>query len=177
MPAGDGGQLDAFQQDHVRRMKEELGMTNTPASFTRGGMGQMSPDMVPAIIDSAMKTGVMAQIDLDQMLAMTPPQARQGIVDVLRSNNVSLQADAPSLVTSGMNQQQPMAPNPVGRQQSQYAVMRGQTPQASLADLGSAPPVQNTLAQTNVMGQQAYGRSASPTSPIPGSSLVAPESG
>jgi hypothetical protein len=60
MPAGDGGQLDAFQQDHVRRMKEELGMTNTPASFTRGGMGQMSPDMVPAIIDSAMKTGVMA---------------------------------------------------------------------------------------------------------------------
>jgi hypothetical protein len=175
MPAGDGGQLDAFQQDHVRRMKEELGMTNTPASFTRGGMGQMSPDMVPAIIDSAMKTGVMAQIDLDQMLAMTPPQARQGIVDVLRSNNVSLQADAPSLVTSGMNQQQPMAPNPVGRQQSQYAVMRGQTPQASLADLGSAPPVQNTLAQTNVMGQQAYGRSASPTSPIPGSSLVAPQ--
>jgi hypothetical protein len=131
--------------------------------------------MVPAIIDSAMKTGVMAQIDLDQMLAMTPPQARQGIVDVLRSNNVSLQADAPSLVTSGMNQQQPMAPNPVGRQQSQYAVMRGQTPQASLADLGSAPPVQNTLAQTNVMGQQAYGRSASPTSPIPGSSLVAPQ--
>jgi hypothetical protein len=180
MPAGDGGQLDAFQQDHVRRMKEGLGMKATGASFTPGSMstptaGQMTPDMVPAIIDSAVKTGVMAQIDLDQMLALAPPQARQGIVDVLRSNNVSLQADAPSLVTSGMNQQQPMAPNPVGRQQSTYADMRGLAPRASFADLGSAPPVQTTRAQTNVMGQQAYGRSASPTSPIPGSSLVAPQ--
>jgi hypothetical protein len=140
--------LTPDQQDHIRRLQEELGMANTPASFTRGGMGQMSPDMVPAIIDSAMKTGVMAQIDLDQMLAMTPPQARQGIVDVLRSNKVSLQADAPSLVTSAMNQQQPMAPNPVGRQQSQFADMRGPAPQASFADLGSAPPVQNTMAQS-----------------------------
>jgi hypothetical protein len=173
--APDGGQLDAFQQDHVRQMKEGLGMTDTPASFSRGSMGQMSPDMVPALIDSAVKTGVMAQIDLDQMLALAPVEARQGIVNVLRSNNVSLQADAPSLVTSGMNQQQPMAPNPVGRQQSTYADMRGLAPRASFADLGSAPPVQNTMAQTNVMGQQAYGRSASPTSPIPGSSLVAPQ--
>jgi len=164
--------LTDFEREDIRRIKEGSGMTNTPASFTRGGMGQMSPDMVPALIDSAVKTGVMAQIDLDQMLALAPPQARQGIVDVLRSNNVSLQADAPSLVASGMNQQQPMAPNPVGRQQSTYADMRGLAPRASFADLGSAPPVQTTRAQTNVMGQQAYGRSASPTSPIPGSAQV-----
>ncbi len=166
--APDGGQLDAFQQDHVRRMKDELGMTDTPASFTRGGMatptaGQMSPDMVPALIDSAVKTGVMAQIDLDQMLALAPPQARQGIVDVLRSNNVSLQADAPSLVTSGMNQQQPMAPNPVQRPQSQFADMRGPTPQASFADLGGQPPMQNTMAQYQPV--QPRNREVSP---IPG---------
>jgi hypothetical protein len=163
--------LTPDQQDHIRRLQEELGMTDTPASFTRGGMttptaGQMSPDMVPAIIDSAMKTGVMAQIDLDQMLAMTPPQARQGIVDVLRSNNVSLQADAPSLAASAMPQQQPMAPNPVGRQQSQFAVMRGQAPQASLADLGGQPEMQNTMAQYQV-GQQIRGRNPS-LSPTPG---------
>jgi len=60
----------------------------------------------------------------------------------------------------------------VGRQQSTYADMRGLAPRASFADLGSAPPVQTTRAQTNVMGQQAYGRSASPTSPIPGSAQV-----
>lgn len=172
--APDGGQLDAFQQDHVRRMKEGLGMTDTPASFTRGGMatptaGQMSPDMVPAIIDSAMKTGVMAQIDLDQMLALAPPQARQGIMDVIRTNKIALQADAPSLAASGMGQQ-PMAANPVGRQQSQFAVMRGQTPQASFADLGGQPQMQNTMAQ-----YQPVQRRDPDFSPIPGSARVAPQ--
>ena len=167
-PAGDGGQLDAFQQDHVRRMKEGLGMTDTPASFNSGSMstptaGQMSPDMVPAIIDSAVKTGVMAQIDLDQMLALAPPQARQGIMDVIRTNNIALQADAPSLVTSAMNQQQPMAPNPVQRPQSQFADMRGAAPQASFADLGGQPQMQNTMAQYQPL--QARNREVSP---IPG---------
>jgi len=108
----------------------------------------------------------MAQIDLDQMLALAPPQARQGIVDVLRSNNVSLQADAPSLVASGMNQQQPMAPNPVGRQQSQFADMRGPAPQASFADIAGAPQMQNTMAQYQV-GQQIKGKNPS-LSPAPG---------
>lgn len=148
-------------------------MTNTPASFTRGGaatptVGQMTPDMVPAILDSAINTGVMAQIDLDQMLAMTPPQARQGIMDVIRSSNISLQADAPSLAASAMPQQQPMAPNPVQRPQARFADMRGPAPQASLADLGGQPQMRNVMAQTNVMGQQAYGRSGSATSPAPG---------
>lgn len=165
--------LTPDQQDHIRRMQEGLGMTNTPASFTRGGaatptVGQMTPDMVPAILDSAINTGVMAQIDLDQMLAMTPPQARQGIMDVIRSSNISLQADAPSLAASAMPQQQPMAPNPVQRPQARFADMRGPAPQASLADLGGQPQMRNVMAQTNVMGQQAYGRSGSATSPAPG---------
>jgi len=135
------------------------GMPTSPASFTRGGnAGRMSPDMVPAILDAAVNTGVMAQIDLDQMLALAPPQARDGIMNVIRSNNISLQADAPSLAASGMGQQ-PMAANPVQTPQSQFAVNRG-------------APMATTLAQTNVMGQQAYGRSASPTSPLPGSSQV-----
>ena len=171
-PTGDGGQLDAFQQDHVRRMKEGLGMTDTPASFTRGGMstptaGQMTPDMVPAILDSAINTGVMAQIDLDQMLALAPPQARDGIMQVIRSSNIALQADAPSLAASGIGQQQPMAPNPVGRQQSTYANLPAQPMPISNADLGGQLPMRNTMAQTNVVGQQAYGRSTSPTSPAP----------
>jgi hypothetical protein len=157
--------LTPDQQDHIRRLQDELGMTNTPASFTRGGMatptaGQMSPDMVPAILDSAINTGVMAQIDLDQMLAMSPPQARQGIMDVIRSSNISLQADAPSLAASAMPQQQPMAPNPVQRPQSQFADMRGPAPQASFADLGGQPQMQNTMAQYQV-GQQIRGRNPS----------------
>lgn len=175
MPAGDGGQLDAFQQDHVRRIKEGLGMTDTPASFTRGGMstptaGQMTPDMVPAILDSAINTGVMAQIDLDQMLALAPVQARDGIMKVIRDSKIALQADAPSLAASAMNQQQPMAPNPVGRQQSQFADLRGPAPQASFADLGGQPQMQNTMAQYQV-GQQIRGKNPS-MSPYPGSAQV-----
>jgi hypothetical protein len=45
--------------------------------------------------------------------------------------------------------------------------MRGPAPQSRTANLGGEP-VQQTLAQTNVIGQQAYGRSASPVSPAPG---------
>jgi hypothetical protein len=122
--------------------------------------------MVPAILDSAINTGVMAQIDLDQMLAMSPPQARQGIMDVIRSRKIALQADAPSLAASAMTQQQPMAPNPVQRPQSQFADMRGPAPQASFADLGGQPDMQNTMAQYQV-GQQIRGRNPS-VSPAPG---------
>jgi hypothetical protein len=166
--------LTPYQQDHIRQMQEGLGMSNTPASFSPGASaGQMSPDMVPAILDSAVKTGVMAQIDLDQMLAMAPPQAKQGIMDVIRSNNISLQADAPSLATSGMAQQPPMAPNPVQRPQAQFADMRGPAPRASFADLSGQPAMQNTMAQYQV-GQQIKGRNQN-VSPLPGSSLVAPQ--
>lgn len=167
--------LTDFEREDIRRIKEGSGMANTPASFTPGGMstptaGQMSPDMVPAIIDSAVKTGVMAQIDLDQMLALAPPQARQGIMDVIRNNNIALQADAPSLAASAMGQQQPMAPNPVQRPQSQFADMRGPAPQVAFANLDGAPPMQNTMAQYRV-GEQIRGRNPS-MSPYPGSAQV-----
>jgi len=163
--------LTDFEREDIRRIKEGSGMTNTPASFTRGGMatptaGQMSPDMVPAILDSAVNTGVMAQIDLDQMIALAPPQARDGIMKVIRDNNISLQTDAPSLAASGMGQQ-PMAPNPVGRQQSQFADMRGPTPQASFADLGGQPPMQDVRAQ-----YQPVQRRDPNMAPYPGSARV-----
>jgi hypothetical protein len=149
--------------------------TARPISFNQsdmGGAGQMSPDMVPAILDSAINTGVMAQIDLDQIIAMSPPQARQGIMDVIRSNRIALQADAPSLAASAMDQQQPMAPNPVGRQQSQFAVMRGKAPPASLADLGGQPEMQNVMAQTQPRTITRLQQRNPNVSPLPGSAQV-----
>lgn len=148
-------------------------MTNTPASLPRGGMaaptaGQMSPDMVPAILDSAVQTGVMAQIDLDQMMALAPPTARQGIMDVIRNNNISLQADAPSLAASGMAQQQPTAPNPVQRPQAQFADMRGPAPRAQTAGLDGAPPMQNAMLQSQGRTPFISRREA----PLPGSAQV-----
>jgi len=144
--------------------------TVRPASFNQSNMsgaGQMTPDMVPAILDSAVNTGVMAQIDLDQMLALAPPQARDGIMNVIRNNKIALQADAPSLAASGMGQQQPMAPNPVQRPQSQFADMRGPAPQSQTAGLRGAPPMEQTLAQ-----YQPLQRRDPNVSPLPGSSQV-----
>ena len=139
--------------------------TVRPISFNQSDMatptaGQMSPDMVPDILDSAINTGVMAQIDLDQIIALAPPQARQGIMDVIRSNNIALQADAPSLAASGMGQQPPMAVNPVQRPDSIYANL----PPRQLQD--SQPVMQNTLAQYKV-GEQIKGKNPS-ILPAPG---------
>jgi hypothetical protein len=158
---GENPPLSPYQQEHLERLKAELGMTDTPASFTRGSMGatnavQMTPDMAQTIYDSAISTGVMAQVDFDQLLAMAPPQNRQAFVDMLQRENITLEPNAPSLAVSGAQTPQP-----------EFAVMRGPAPQSRTADLGGAP-MQQTLAQTNVIGQQAYGRSASPVSPAPG---------
>lgn len=142
--------LTPDQQDHIRRMQEGLGMTNTPASFTRGASaGQMTPQRAQQIVDSAVKTRVMAQEDFDQLIAMTPEQNKQPFMEMIQANNIKLQP-------SGMGQQ------------PQFADLRGQPMQSQTAGLRGAPPMEQTLAQTNVLGQQAYGRSGSPTSPIPG---------
>lgn len=146
--------LTPDQQDHIRRMQEGLGMTNTPASFTRGASaGQMTPERAQQIVDAAVKTGMMAQADFDQMLAVTPEQNKQPFMDMIRSTGITLQP-------GGMGQQ------------PQFADLRGQRMQSQTAGLRGAPPMEQTLAQTNVIGQQAYGRSGSPTSPLPGSSQV-----
>lgn len=146
--APDGGQLDEFQQDHVRRMKEGLGITDTPASFTRGSMGagQMTPEVMSRIADSAFQTGVIAQVDFDQLLATQPPENRQAFTDAFRRANITLQADAPSLADSGMGQQQ-MAANPVQTPQAGFADFRGPAPQSRTADLGNQPMTRNTEAQ------------------------------
>lgn len=129
----DGGQLDDFQQDHIRRMKEGLGMTDTPASFTRGDMGaatatQMTPERAQQIVDSAVRTRVMAQEDFDQLMALAPEQNKQPFMEMIRANNITLQP-------GGMGQQ------------PQFADMRGPALQSQTAGLRGAPPMEQTLAQ------------------------------
>ena len=145
--------LNAYQQEDLRNLEAELGMQDTPASFTRGGMGapaaaQMTPERAQQIVDSAVRTRVMAQEDFDQLMAMAPEQNKQPFMDMIQANNITLQP-------GGMGQQ------------SQFAVNQGQRPQADFA-VNRNQPMEQTLAQTNVIGQQAYGRSASPVSPAPG---------
>jgi hypothetical protein len=145
--------LTADQQDHIRRMQEDLGMTNTPASFSAGASAaQMTPQRAQQVVDAAVKTGMITQADFDQLMALAPEQNKQPFMEMIRANNIKLQP-------GGMGQQSQFAVNQGQRPQADFAVNRGATPAA-------------TLAQTNVMGQQAYGRSGSPTSPLPGSSQV-----
>lgn len=142
--------LTPYQQEHIREMQNGMGMSQ-PASFTRGaGAAQITPDVMSNIVNSAFETGVMAQVDFDQLLASQPPQNKQALVDSFRRANITLQANAPSLADSAMGQQQPMAANPV------------QTPQARFADLGSQPMMRQTQAQYRV-GDPIQGRTASPT--------------
>lgn len=122
--------LTPFQQDHIRRMQEELGMTNTPASFSPGASaGQMTPQRAQQIVDSAVKTRIMAQEDFDQLIAMTPEQNKQPFMEMIQANNIKLQP-------GGMGQQ------------PQFADLRGQRMQSQTAGLRGAPPMEQTLAQT-----------------------------
>jgi hypothetical protein len=120
------------------------------------------------IVDSAFETGVMAQVDFDQLLASQPPQNKQALMDTFQRANIRLQADAPSLADSGMGQQQQMAANPVQRPQSGFAVNQGQRPQSRTAGLGGdMPMMRNTQAQYTPLQVR------DPRVPVaPGSSVV-----
>jgi hypothetical protein len=164
--------LNAYQQEDLRNLEAELGMQDTPASFTRGGMdapaaAQMTPDVMSRIVDSAFQTGVMAQVDFDQLLATQPPQNKQALVDSFRRANIRLQADAPSLADSGMGQQQ-MAANPVQRPQAGFADFRGPTPPARTANLGGDTPM---MRQT----QLGAGQPLILRTPTPPGANVAPQ--
>jgi hypothetical protein len=155
--------------------------TSRPVSFNQSDMGgagavQMTPDVMSRIVDSAFQTGVMAQVDFDQLLASQPPQNKQALMNAFQQANITLQADAPSLADSGMGQQQ-MAANPVQRPQSQFADLRGPAPQSQTAGLRGAPPMEQTLAQYQV-GQQVKGRNpnmALTPSPVAPAVLAAQE--
>ena len=122
--------LTADQQDHIRQMQEGLGMANTPASFAPGASAeQMTPQRAQQIVDSAVKTGMMAQEDFDQLIALAPEQNKQPFMEMIQANNIKLQP-------GGMGQQ------------PQFADLRGQRMQSQTAGLRGAPPMEQTLAQT-----------------------------
>ena len=143
--------------------------TARPISFNQSDMGgagavQMTPEVMSRIVDSAFQTGVMAQVDFDQLLATQPPQNKQALVDSFRRANITLQADAPSLADSAMGA------NPVQTPESQFAVYRGQPMQSQTAGLGGAPEMRQTLAQTRTSTPLQV---RNPNQPIaPGSSVV-----
>jgi hypothetical protein len=136
------------------------GMPTSAASFTRGGMaapatGPMTPEMAQQIVDDAVKTGMMAQADFDQLIALAPEQNKQPFMDMIKANNITLQPD-------GMNQQ------------PQFADLRGQRMQSQTAGLRGAPPMEQTLAQ--YIPVQRRDPNVAPTpSPVPAAVIGAQE--
>jgi hypothetical protein len=146
------------------------GMPTSPASFTRGGMGgagagQITPEMAQQIVDTAVKTGMMAQADFDQLMTLAPNQNKQPFMDMLNANNITLQP-------SGMGQQSQFAVNPVQTPEARFADFRGPTPQASAADLGSQPMMRNTLLQSQPRTVTKLQQKTPNVSPYPASAQV-----
>jgi hypothetical protein len=136
------------------------GMPTSAASFTRGGMaapatGPMTPEMAQQIVDDAVKTGMMAQADFDQLIALAPEQNKQPFMDMLKANNIALQHGGAG-------------------QQPQFADLRGQRMQSQTAGLRGAPPMEQTLAQ--YIPVQRRDPNVAPTpSPVPATVLGAQE--
>jgi hypothetical protein len=135
-------------------MQEDLGMTNTPASFSAGASAaQMTPQRAQQVVDAAVKTGMMAQADFDQLMALAPEQNKQPFMEMIRANNIKLQP-------GGMGQQ------------SQFADLRGPAPQSQTAGLRGAPPMEQTLAQTQPRTITKLQQRNPNVSPLPGSAQV-----
>jgi hypothetical protein len=178
-PVGTGADMRATQgsnttpQDLINQGMNPnnipSGMPTSPASFTGGmggaGAGQMTPEVMSRIADSAFQTGVIAQVDFDQLLATQPPENRQAFTDAFRRANVTVQPNAPSLADSGMGQQQ-MAVNPVQTPQAGFADLRGPTPQSRTANLGGDMSTMRTTEAQYQVGQQVKGKNLN-LSPAP----------
>jgi hypothetical protein len=115
---------------------------NAPAPNAAGE----APGSLGLVVASALQTRVMSQADLDKMLANVQPASRPKIMNWVRENGINVAPGAPPLVDNQMRDT-PMSYD--GKTpESQFAVMRGQPMQSQTAGLAGAPPMQQTLAQT-----------------------------
>lgn len=129
------------------------------------------------VVDSALETGVMAKADFDKLVSIAQPGSGPKLQAWARQNNINIMEGAPGVTDNQVrgapaNLPDQMTASPMAYDgqtpESQFAVYRGQPMQSQTAGLDGAPQMRNVMAQTNVVGQQAYGRSGSATSPTPG---------
>jgi hypothetical protein len=140
--------------------------TATPATAPQ--MSQATPETLNEVVTIALETGVMSKTNYDKLLSIAPPESRAKIAGWVQSNNIEVVPE-----TGGDMRMEPMSYD--GQTpQSEFAVYRGQPMQSQVADLRSAPPMQQTLAQT-----QTQRRTSTPlqmrnpnVSPLPGSAQV-----
>jgi hypothetical protein len=115
------------------------------APATAPQMSQATPETLNEVVDIALQTGVMSKTNFDKLLSIAQPESRAKIAAWMQSNNIEVVDEA-----AGGNAGMRMEPMSYDGQtpQSEFAVYRGQPMQSQVADLRSAPPMQQTLAQT-----------------------------
>lgn len=154
---------------------------NPFASGYKPNAAAAAPGSLPLVIDSALQTGVMAQADYDKILSNMAPQARPKIEAWTRQNNIQIVPNAPNLTDNqvrgapadfaGAMRASPMAYD--GQTpQSQFANLPPQRMQSQTAGLRGAPPMEQTMAQTQPRTITQLQQRNPNVSPLPGSSQV-----
>lgn len=130
-----------------------------------------APGSLSLVINSALETGVMAKADFDKMLSLAPPESRAKIAAWAQQNNIQVTPDVPGVTDNQMrgapNEMRALPMSYDGRTpQSQFANLPAQPMQSQTAGLRGAPPMEQTLAQTQprtVTKLQQRNPSVSPT--------------
>jgi hypothetical protein len=115
------------------------------APATAPQMSQATPGTLNEVVTIALETGVMSKTNYDKLLSIAPPESRAKIAGWVQSNNIEV-VDEAAGGNAGMRME-PMAYD--GRTpQSEFAVNRSGPMQSQVADLRSAPPMQQMMAQS-----------------------------
>jgi hypothetical protein len=160
----------------------EMGAPRTPTQPAQAPTNPMSQNAPPPnaageapgslglVIASALQTRVMSQADLDKMLANVQPASQPKIMNWVRENGINVAPDAPPLVDNQMRDT-PMSYD--GQTpQSQFAKLPAQPMQSQTAGLAGAPPMQQTMAQTQPRTATKLQQRNPNVSPYPGSAQV-----
>jgi hypothetical protein len=140
-----GGTRPGGELLNIGRGPAAPGAAPTAAPMAAPQMSQATPGTLNEVIDIALQTGVMSKTNFDKLLSIAQPESRAKIAGWVQSNNIEV-VDEAAGGNAGMRME-PMSYD--GRTpQSEFAVDRRGPMQSQVADLRSAPPMQQMMAQS-----------------------------
>lgn len=129
------------------------------------------------VVDSALETGVMAKADFDKLVRIAQPGSGPKLEAWTRQHNITISPDAPGVTDNQMrgapaNLPSQMAVSPMSYDgktpPADFAVYRGQPMPSQTAGLAGAPPMQNTMLQTQPRTSTKLQQRNPNVSPAPG---------
>lgn len=129
------------------------------------------------VVDSALETGVMAKADFDKLVRIAQPGSGPKLEAWARQHNITISPDAPGVTDNQMRGAPANLPNQMAASPMSYdgktppadfAVYRGQPMPSQTAGLAGAPPMQNTMLQTQPRTSTKLQQRNPNVSPAPG---------